>query len=98
MRASKAAPNTATGARNWQKRGNCASVDPDVMFPGSKPEDIAAAKAVCFGCPVYRPCLRNVIRIEGAARGDSREGIVAALTGPERLLVYRTLKRRGQLT
>lgn len=96
MKISKAAPNTTAGARNWQRQGNCASVDPDVMFP-SKPEDIAKARAVCVGCPVYRLCLRNVIRTEGAKHVDSRDGVVAGLTGPERFNAYRILKRRGQL-
>lgn len=95
--ASRSTPNTTTGADNWQRRGNCAEIDPDVMFPGSVPKDIAKARAVCVGCPVYRLCLRNVIRIEGARRIDSRDGVVAGLTGPERFNAYRILKRRGQL-
>lgn len=95
---SRSTPNTTTGADNWQRRGNCASVNPNVMFPGSLQEDIDAAKAVCKGCPVYRACLRDAIRAEGGQRADTREGVFAGLTGHERHLVYRTLKRRGQLT
>lgn len=95
---SRATPNTTTGSANWQRRGNCVRVDPETMFPGSLPEDIAKAKAVCKDCPVYRTCLRDIVRTEGARRPGAREGIVAALTGHERFLVYRTLKRRGQLT
>ncbi|MBZ6250527.1 WhiB family transcriptional regulator [Streptomyces olivaceus] len=83
---------------SWDRDAACARLtDPEIMFPGNEPQAIAAAREVCAGCPVQRACLRNVITSEGARRGGARHGIVAGLTGHERWLVYRTLKRRGQL-
>ncbi|WP_055696533.1 WhiB family transcriptional regulator [Streptomyces silaceus] len=94
----RAAPDTTTGSTNWRKRAACLGVDPDVMFPDSRPQKIAEAKAVCERCPVYRLCLRDIIRHEGARHPTRRHGVVAALTGPERLAVWRQLKRRGVIT
>ncbi|MFI1677009.1 WhiB family transcriptional regulator [Streptomyces sp. NPDC020607] len=91
-----AAPTTPAAA-NWRKLAACVRVAPEVMFPGTIPEDIDAAKAVCADCPVYRLCLRDIIRHEGSKRADNRHGVVAALTGPERLAVWRQLKRRGAI-
>jgi WhiB family redox-sensing transcriptional regulator len=45
----------------WQPRGACRNVEPDLFFPLSaaqaSADRIAAAKAVCAGCPVRRECL-----------------------------------------
>lgn len=79
---------------NWRKRAACIN-DADAMFPGSKPQDIEAAKDFCRKCPVYRQCLDDVIRAEGNVGADRRHGIVAALTGPERYSVWRRVTRRG---
>ncbi|WAL93940.1 WhiB family transcriptional regulator [Streptomyces sp. Je 1-369] len=92
----RATPDTPT-ADDWRRRGACTAVKPEVMFPGTIPADIAAAKAVCEHCPVYRTCLRDIIRHEGARHPDNRHGVVAALTGPERFAVWRQLKRRGAI-
>ncbi|MBW5420228.1 WhiB family transcriptional regulator [Streptomyces sp. BG9H] len=93
----RATPDTPT-ADDWRKRGACADVKPEVMFPGRAPEAIDAAKAVCQDCPVYRTCLRDIIRHEGAKHPDNRHGVVAALTGRERHAVWRQLRRRGAIT
>ncbi|MFF8656774.1 WhiB family transcriptional regulator [Streptomyces huasconensis] len=92
----RATPATPT-VGDWRRLGACADVEPEVMFPGTVQADIDAAKAVCQNCPVYRLCLRDIIRHEGATHPDRRHGIVAALTGPERHAVYRQLQRRGAL-
>ncbi len=93
----RATPTTPT-VIDWRRRGACGSVEPEVMFPGTKSEDIDAAKAVCTRCPVYRTCLRDIIRHEGGIHPDNRHGVVAALTGRERHAVWRQLKRRGLIT
>ncbi len=91
-------PQTLEPAGQWVKRAACARLDnPEVMFPGTIPEDIAAARTVCQGCPVYRACLRDVITQERSARADTRRGVRAGLTGSERLAVYRTLRRQGRI-
>lgn len=93
----RATPDTPT-ADNWRQKAACARVKPEVMFPGTVPADIAAARTICEECPVYRDCLRDIIRHEGGTHPDRRHGVVAALTGPERHAVWRQLKRRGALT
>ncbi|MGW6481275.1 WhiB family transcriptional regulator [Streptomyces sp. NPDC055059] len=88
-----AAPNTTTGS-DWTQHGNCADVDLDVMFPGTKPRDIAAAQAVCAGCPVTDECLSEALRIEGNVMADRRHGVFGGLTGKQRRRVYEELERR----
>jgi hypothetical protein len=88
-----AAPNTPTG-NNWTRQAACADVDTKVMFPGSNPDNIAAAKAVCARCPVVLRCGRETLEIEGNAAAANRHGVFAGLTGRERRRVYDELERR----
>lgn len=91
-------PDTIERHGQWFKAAACAQLDDfEVMFPGAVDADIEAARAVCRTCPVVRHCLREIIVEEGAKHDEARHGIVAGLTGHERALVYRTLKRRGQI-
>lgn len=71
----------------WRLQGNCRSVDPDMMFPGTDAISIAAAERVCVGCPVSRECLDESVRLR------DWEGFRAGLTGAER----RRLAQSGQL-
>ena len=92
------APDTHSTPPTWHRLAACAQLDdPEVMFPGTIPADIEAARAVCKDCPVYRACLRDVITQERAARAELRYGVRAGLTGSERLAVYRTLRRQGRI-
>jgi WhiB family transcriptional regulator, redox-sensing transcriptional regulator len=43
-------------AANWRSRSACRDADPDLFF-SVVPADVAAAKAVCAGCPVRENCL-----------------------------------------
>jgi WhiB family redox-sensing transcriptional regulator len=49
----------------WRADAACAQVDPDLFFPvgvtGPAVGQIAAAKAVCSGCPVRSECLEFAI-------------------------------------
>ncbi len=92
------APDTHSTAPTWHRLAACAQLkDPELMFPGIIPADIEAARAVCAGCPAYRACLRDVITQERGARAELRYGVRAGLTGPERLAVYRVLRRQGRI-
>jgi WhiB family redox-sensing transcriptional regulator len=66
----------------WAVRGNCLSVNPDLMYPG-RGEDETPAKAVCIGCPVKDECLVNAVRT------NEKEGVLGGMSGRER----RTLKK-----
>jgi WhiB family redox-sensing transcriptional regulator len=50
----------ARKAEHWRTRAACRSEDPDLFFPvgvtGPAIPQIAAAKAVCAGCPVREAC------------------------------------------
>lgn len=70
---------------HWSLFSNCATVDPDRMFPGDKNEKgIAQAKIVCTGngtalqpeCPVRERCM--------AERFNDQYGVVNAMTAEER--------------
>ena len=49
----------------WREHAACATVDSDLFFPvgvtGPAVGQIAAAKAVCSGCPVRSECLEFAI-------------------------------------
>jgi WhiB family redox-sensing transcriptional regulator len=50
----------ARKAEHWRTRAACRGEDPDLFFPigvtGPAIPQIAAAKAVCAGCPVREAC------------------------------------------
>jgi WhiB family transcriptional regulator, redox-sensing transcriptional regulator len=74
----------ATGrAGNWRSAGACMHADPDLFFPismtGRAAAQIAAAKAICAGCPVRRECLdyaqanEPIYGIWGGTTADDRQ-------------------------
>lgn len=62
---------------SWRSRAICCGVDPDLFFCEGA-EDVAAAKLVCQGCPVRRPCLLE------ALEGGVAHGVWGGLTADER--------------
>jgi WhiB family transcriptional regulator, redox-sensing transcriptional regulator len=70
--------------RNWRDLAACRSADPELFFPvgddGPALVQIAAAKAVCAGCPVVAECLSFALVAvpEGVAGGltvEERRGL-----------------------
>lgn len=66
----------------------CATADPDVFYPGqNEPKKVAAARAVCAGCPVREACL------SWSLEHHEIHGIWAGLAPHERRLLREGLKR-----
>lgn len=61
----------------WQERGLCAQVDPELFFP-EKGQSTKAAKQVCMACDVRGVCLEDAL-----ARGE-RFGIAGGKSERER--------------
>ncbi|MCX5197190.1 WhiB family transcriptional regulator [Streptomyces sp. NBC_00249] len=79
------APDTLEPQPNWAASAKCATVDPEVMYPG--PNDGAAyktARDLCDVCPVLAECFADVMAYEGNATAKYRYGIRAGLTPAER--------------
>jgi WhiB family redox-sensing transcriptional regulator len=75
---------TATG---WRVRAACLNTPVDVFYPiGTNPADAAPAKAVCWDCPVRRPCLAYAL-----ARPE-HHGIFGGLTINERHRIAQALR------
>lgn len=77
----------------WMDHAACIGTDPELWFPDvSDAEGIAAAAAVCAGCPVADPCL------DYALRQQLNHGIFAGTTPVERkvLRAERGIKTRGR--
>jgi hypothetical protein len=71
-----------SGQREWWAQAACQAVDPELFFPVVEEGplcagQVAAAKAVCAGCPVRAECLEW-------ARGALPYGIAGGLTAQER--------------
>lgn len=72
-------------SRDWTRRAACADEDPELFFPtaasGSSFEaQVAAAKAVCGGCPVRAACLVEALErlpygIAGGLTEDERRAV-----------------------
>ena len=83
----------ATPSGGWRDRAACRDVDPEVFFPVAEAgavfeQQVAAAKAVCAGCPVRAECLDKALaRIP--------DGIAGGLTSAERRRVVRQRGRRA---
>jgi len=79
---------TSTNTRGWRSRAACHDVDdPEIFFPVAEAgpvheRQVAAAKAVCAGCPVRAECLD-----EALARIP--DGIAGGLTAAERRRLVR---------
>lgn len=62
--------------RFWRKLAACRDEDPELFFAWDE-DDIDAAKAICAGCPVIRPCLDYALKHE-------KEGVWGGTTEDER--------------
>lgn len=72
--------------KDWRSAAACQDADPDLFFPVSRSGQLLRqAKAICAGCPVWRPCLSYALR-------TGQVGIWGGLTEEER----RRLPRRGR--
>lgn len=86
-----ATPDNLEPAGQWLHRAACRGRG-DEMFPESSEADIAAAKAICRPCPVWRDCLADALRT-----GDNEHGIRGGLKACERRALAReTAFRNGQ--
>jgi WhiB family redox-sensing transcriptional regulator len=74
-------PASARESVGWMARGACQGEDPEIFFPVAEAHvferQVAAAKAVCWRCPVRMTCLSYAL----ATRQD---GIWGGTTGHER--------------
>ena len=63
----------------WATRAACTAHDPELFYPDgpSARAQIAAAKAVCGGCPVRAECLEWTLRVEGAAATEAERARLA---------------------
>ena len=66
--------------QGWRDRAACQHADPRVFFSGEK--TVAAAKAVCGGCPVREDCLTY------ALANDEPVGVWGGVTAEERQRRY----------
>ncbi|MFL6115532.1 MAG: WhiB family transcriptional regulator [Catenulispora sp.] len=99
---------------DWRVRAVCRSVDPELFFPDTacEPSDgspdealvaaqVAAAKAVCRGCPVRQRCLAEALeRIPygiagGLTAGERRRARAARGLGAARRPRWRVLLEGG---
>lgn len=61
---------------DWRLEAKCRGVDPDLFFP-ERGASLAAAKQVCFECPVRMPCLEYALdnrEVHGVWGGISERG------------------------
>lgn len=85
------------GGWAWRARAACVDVDPEAFFPVGEAgpvfvAQVAAAKAVCAGCPVRAECLADALvglayGIAGGLTAEERRGLgvgrsVSAPGGP----------------
>ena len=74
---------------HWQDRGACRGVDPGLFFP-ARGESLAAARAVCAGCPVRRECL------EHALAQPEKFGVWGGTSERERRVLRRDRRRQAR--
>ncbi len=79
---------------DWQLRGRCRNVDPNLFFHpegergSSRTARDRAAKQVCFACPVRRQCAEHALAVRepygvwGGLTEDDREAILNGRTLP----------------
>lgn len=77
-------------ANDWRTKAACLGRW-DEMHPDNDTNEIAAARAVCAGCPtaIARACFWDAVRV-----GDMEWGVRAGLRANERRAVVKELKRR----
>lgn len=76
-------PAPGERADDWMTAAHCRGVDPELFFP-HKGESSAAAKEVCFGCPVRQECYDHAL-----ANGE-HFGVWGGLTEMERKAIRRS--------
>lgn len=94
-------PTPATADQYWRMRAACHGADPDTFFPAAKAgavrdRQVAAAKAICAGCPVREACLSWALThlSDGIAGGMTEyERRTVRRPGPEELPVDEQLRR-----
>lgn len=69
---------------SWQDFALCRGVNPDLFFP-EKGDSTAAAKDLCFQCPVQQPCLYY------ALVNNQRHGVWGGMSEYERRTVRRKM-------
>lgn len=85
-------PAVLTETRDVFELSACLNVDPEIMFPVGDPrsapyaEGVAAAKAVCAGCPIVAECLARVFATEDPA---NPYGVWAGTSPAERTAMRR---------
>lgn len=91
LRADELRAERLTGS-GWWRLAACRSADPDLFFPvsgaGPAVAQVAAAKAVCAGCPVRRECLTYAIFTR------QQHGVWGGLTEDERRTAFRRAQAR----
>jgi WhiB family redox-sensing transcriptional regulator len=65
----------------WYKDANCASTDPEVMFPTDR-AGVTMAKAICARCLVVQDCLTDALRIKSVRETT---GVLGGLSARERI-------------
>jgi WhiB family transcriptional regulator, redox-sensing transcriptional regulator len=81
---------TITDAR-WRDKAACRAADPDLFYPDTS-ADLARARAICRGCPVWARCL------DGAFREGDAWGIRGGLTAYERRRLRERPAQPGRTT
>jgi WhiB family transcriptional regulator, redox-sensing transcriptional regulator len=72
-------------ADGWRDEAICAQTAPDVFTPESyTTADVTAAKKVCAGCPVRRPCLAAALAEERGQHFRQRAGVRGGTTPRQR--------------
>jgi WhiB family redox-sensing transcriptional regulator len=76
---------------NWDINAACRDFDPELFFPANENDlesaQVAAAKAVCDGCPAEAACLSNALTPFYDQYGEQFHdvhGVRGGLTGAER--------------
>jgi hypothetical protein len=86
-------------SREWIARAGCREVPPEVFFPVAVAgpafeRQVAAAKAVCAGCPVRSECLAAASARERACAG--RAAIRAGRRAPEVAAEFEVTQRTAE--
>ena len=72
------------GDGRWREDGDCAQVDPDVMFPERSAAGDAQARRICQPCLARRACLDDALIEETGKAESGRHGVRGGLTPRER--------------
>lgn len=87
IRTSYTAPDTLAPDQ-WRSQAACLG-QWEAMHPDNSEAEIAAAKAICAGCPVAADCFWDAVRT-----GDNQYGIRAGLRPNERRDLLKKVRRQ----